>query len=510
MHILDLPSELLSEILVYYIRGEQSRYNYQASSPPFQEWYCFLLVCQRWYSVAIECPQLWDFICIPSSILHVETMVKRSKDVPLYVLSVASDSHRYDKGALALVFDQAHRIEHLDMDITAEVKDLLSIYPSPLPLPIVQYLSVTNNYKSGNFPFGSSTSLHTFTSSRYSLDQLTGVVITPSLRRLNVTPDREEEVGHVLEFLHKTSLAQEAIDNWLRSRSISRIPQLTALRYLTILIITVSSPDVNLLQHLSCPPGLHLGLTVQCGVLDKNVVLEFFEPLLAICGIASPQIAGNKVRAVELSLRARWNFNVRCWTALPSYLGPIVKTRRSNLAVYIEAGPGPDINIEEVCEAFTRSIVTTSLEVLILPDEWSARQRTSIIKALSPMRNIRVLVARNWRWHRLYALLTPQVPRSESSDDDLLIACPEVEDVYVQWLYAKPPDTTSSVVKEPPSPSESSFASQLINMLEQRDAYGSGIARFHLGDDDLGGDVLPAEDREKILQCKAATVMIHK
>ena len=203
-----LPVELILEVFMLHVC--QGRY--QLICRPFSDgshwksWYNFLSVCRRWHDLAIECPRLWTFIDLSSSLRCIKTMLHRSRGTPLHVQPTRRAPHRqfYDPESMVRIMQESHRIEHLKMFVKEEVVEALQLLQSfPIPLPIIRVLIVHNEITESStlpFPFDPlpSTSFHALHVQDFTLDQVSKV-FHRGIRELFLLLADEEHIGNQVE-----------------------------------------------------------------------------------------------------------------------------------------------------------------------------------------------------------------------------------------------------------------------------------------------------------------------
>ena len=470
MHILDLPPELLAQILVTYVQdGPQLS---SSRRRPSHKRYNVLFVCQRWYFIALECPEMWNVIILPSTFAYTKAMVERSKNAPLHIECIGRDlGVGYHMDALKLIFSQNHRIIHLEIPLYPVVLSLLSSFPHPFPLPVARYI-MTKSDLSGNLPANypfSAPTLRSLHAEGYSFQQLQLAGALPSTIRHLTGGDDDEELRQFLEHLHNTPLLEELVwDPPLHNSGIPHQFRTLSLDHLTILNLTLTTPDLHFLKYLSCPRGVSLTLSILCGrVLDVDIFSSTIEYAFAICRIASACGDGEQVRMVKLLVGCANGFAL--WTTLSPkpYRGniPTVETPRLEISV-----PGTFTSgISGFCHSYTSKLNLSATETLILANHFDAKDElelASFAEALFPMCNLYTLIATKWCWGSLESLLTQSKHQ---------IIFPRLETIHVKKLQRGHEFHNDFVLD-----SESTISSGIQRLLDYRRLRESPVVHLHL------------------------------
>ena len=434
MHILDLPPELLAQILVTYVRdGPQLK---TSRGFPSHKRYNVLFVCQQWYSIALECSEMWSVIILPSTFAYTKAMVERSKNAPLHIGCMGKDLRKgYHMDTLKLIFSQNHRIIHLEIPLYPVVLSLLSSFPHPFPLPIARYIMTKSDILTNDladYPF-SAPALRSLHAESYSFQQLQIARSLPSTIRHLTGGDDEEELREFLEHLRSTPLLEELV--WHPPLPTSGIPhqfRTLSLQHLTILNLTVTTPDLRFLKYLSCPSGVSLTLSILCDhhALDVDTFSSTVEYAFAICRIASACGDGEPVRMVKVLVGD--THSLAFWTTLVPKPYPwdrsTVETPRLNISVSSTLMS----SVSGFCHSFTSKLDLSAAETLILVNHLNVEGElalssltASFAEALFPMCNIYTLITTKWCWGSLKSLLTQSKQQ---------IIFPRLETIHVSKL----------------------------------------------------------------------------
>ena len=331
------PAEILVDIFLWHLRSEQARLDEgEGHIPKWKDWYAHLYVCRFWYQVAVGCPQMWDFVDISSTARCIRTMCERSGDVPLRVRPTGSSRHTqiYSDEGLRLIFAQGHRIRELSIFVTNGVAKVLSSLPSsPLPLPMVHDLVVSNEQTSGSsqiFPFEPSTSLTALDISGYTFKQVE-TALCPNIRHLSLLLDRDDDVEtddrsarsrpslrRVTETLSTFPYLEKLIvRSWLENATYS-FPSPMPFHSLRFLSLQLTSPQINFLDNLECPSGLALRLFIRCTRLEAERFQAILGRSIDICGISGKE--GRVIRTISIDHTSARSFQLQL-RGLPAWVG---------------------------------------------------------------------------------------------------------------------------------------------------------------------------------------------
>ena len=422
MHILDLPPELLARILVTYVRdGPQLQ---SSGIHPSHKRYNVLFVCRRWYSIALECPEMWSVIIHPSTFSYTKAMVERSKDAPLHVecMSRGMVVDYYDMNTLNLIFSQNHRIIHLEISMFPIILNLLSSFPRPFSLPAARYImskpGIFGNAPA-NYPF-SAPALRSLHAEGYSFQQLRAAGALPSTILHLTGGSDEEELRQFLEHLRNTPLLEKLV--WHPPLQNSGVPhrfQVLSLEHLTTLNLTLRTPDLHFLKYISCPPGVSLTLSILRGhVFDVDMFSSTLEYAFAISGIASISGKGEEIRMARLSVQNKIDFV--CWTnpCPESYSGETFPVRSDppRLTISLLSREVPLHMVEDVrglCGSLTTKLELGVVDTLILDNYCGEHQPllTSLTEVLSRMLSVHALITMGWHWNSLEKFLIQSEPQ---------------------------------------------------------------------------------------------------
>ena len=431
-------------------------------------------------------------------------MLERSGDIPLHVQPIIPGWQcKFDKDAIQLILSQAYRIYYLDILVRDEVSDALSSFQLPLQLPICEHLSVYRGpRRADTVPFVAPV-LQRIKSGKYSFEGVSPA-LSPSIRSLDVSLYNipgSEHLGNILEHLRNMTLLEEIVIFNCQLSNHERLYSLKPLllTHLRALKISLDTPNLEFLTRLSCPPGLHLDLSIACNQLNAEIFTDMLKHPLAVCGIGRKE--GARVQGIELCAAMIWLFSLRCWTHPPSEPFTMFPSKSDlpRLELSIDLEEALIVDVAPLCRAISRMFDLSALDTLVL----RGTSLNSFLEDLkhekfSPMHNVRKIVAWDWHWAVLETFLTHTHTRPQTESNNALpeIAFPRLE--CLDLLSISKPSQNNH--KGPP------FSSRIQRILDFRKAHGSVISKLHIHRSCL--HYVPQEDCEKLVQLPGTTTII--
>lgn len=145
-HINYLPTEILAQILVTYVRNHYhsatSHWDKSALARP--EWIKLAHVCQRWRDVAMNTPRFWSHVYARRAKTFC-ALLPLSKSSPLYIdldLRGTTDGKAWGS-AMELIGQQSHRLREFCYTATSKQVRLLAEELSH-PMPLLEKLVLSN------------------------------------------------------------------------------------------------------------------------------------------------------------------------------------------------------------------------------------------------------------------------------------------------------------------------------------------------------------------------------
>ncbi|CAL1698649.1 unnamed protein product [Somion occarium] len=279
LHINQLPEELLRGVFLRHVsrcRGGWSKFRSNNKRKPYH-WLRITFVCRHWRITALEMPVIWTHIVTTHPVECIQTMLERSRPLPITVnpsLSDLSDRATREMSftVARLILEELYRIQDLEFEFREA--DIIEVFnnrpPSQLILKRLNLSCDLSPHRLSQPSFESlrhSSHLTHLTLNITSWDQAK-LLFCPTMQVLDLTladyvaAPRMLEALNLMPFLTQFKIDHEGampnvIEALSETRSIVYLPRLECYDF------TGMIEDCNwLLNHLSFPPSARIYVDV--------------------------------------------------------------------------------------------------------------------------------------------------------------------------------------------------------------------------------------------------------